>query len=258
MEKARKFSLVKVKSIKIRKIHTAFHSDRRLTVRDVFVTDMTFNFGYVRFVRESIFQDIFQFDFQPDIQNDATRYECQPIGPWFGQWSLCSAKPQHGHIEGHSNALEVRQEHSENHAIHEDGVSRQVSCCCYCICNRLMMHLSSNFRYARAERDLKKARPFGEGVKVFFEQAAIEAPKDGKELLIAMTSDRGLCGAVHTGVARSIRNDLLARQGSTENTKIVCVGDKSRAILQRLFADKLVFVASEVSAYNRCIFRARN
>lgn len=56
----------------------------------------------------------------------------------------------------------------------------------------------------------------------------------------------GLCGAAHTGIARTIRNDLQARQESTENTKIICVGDKSRAILQRLFADKFVFVANEV------------
>lgn len=56
----------------------------------------------------------------------------------------------------------------------------------------------------------------------------------------------GLCGAVHTGVARSIRNDLNSRTESTENTKIACVGDKSRAILQRLFADKIVFVANEI------------
>lgn len=56
----------------------------------------------------------------------------------------------------------------------------------------------------------------------------------------------GLCGAIHTGVARTIRNDLLARTGSTENTKIACIGDKSRAILQRMFADKFVFVANEL------------
>lgn len=56
----------------------------------------------------------------------------------------------------------------------------------------------------------------------------------------------GLCGAVHTGVARTIRNDLQARTESTENTRIACVGDKSRAILQRLFADKFVFVANEI------------
>lgn len=56
----------------------------------------------------------------------------------------------------------------------------------------------------------------------------------------------GLCGAVHTGVARAIRNDLHGRTGSTENTKIACVGDKSRAILQRMFADKFIFVANEI------------
>lgn len=56
----------------------------------------------------------------------------------------------------------------------------------------------------------------------------------------------GLCGAIHTGVARSIRNDLQARTDNTELTKIACVGDKSRAILQRLFADKFIFVASEI------------
>lgn len=47
-------------------------------------------------------------------------------------------------------------------------------------------------------------------------------------------------------MARSIRNDLQARTESTENTKIACVGDKSRAILQRLFADKFIFVGNEV------------
>lgn len=55
-----------------------------------------------------------------------------------------------------------------------------------------------------------------------------------------------MCGAVHTGVARTIRNDLQSRTESIENTKIACVGDKSRAILQRLFADKFVFVANEL------------
>ncbi|XP_055314110.1 ATP synthase subunit gamma, mitochondrial-like [Sitodiplosis mosellana] len=109
------------------------------------------------------------------------------------------------------------------------------------------MKMVSAAKYARAERDLKQARPFGEGAKKFYEVAEVKAPTDNaKELLVAITSDRGLCGAVHTGVARSIRNDLQSRTGSTENTKIACVGDKSRAILQRLFADKFVFVANEI------------
>lgn len=47
-------------------------------------------------------------------------------------------------------------------------------------------------RYARAERDLKQARPFGEGAKKFYEAADIKpAPDNNKELVVAMTSDRG-------------------------------------------------------------------
>ncbi|KAJ6641594.1 ATP synthase subunit gamma, mitochondrial [Pseudolycoriella hygida] len=108
------------------------------------------------------------------------------------------------------------------------------------------MKMVSAAKYARAERELKQARPYGEGAKSFYEVADIQAnPEDKKELYIAMTSDRGLCGAVHTGVARQIRNELNAK-ADTENSKIICVGDKSRAVLQRGFSNKFIFVANEV------------
>lgn len=45
-----------------------------------------------------------------------------------------------------------------------------------------------------------------------------------------MSSDRGLCGGIHSSVAKAIRTDI---QSNLENTKIVCVGDKSRSILSR-------------------------
>lgn len=90
------------------------------------------------------------------------------------------------------------------------------------------------------------ARPYGYGAQRFYEATDMAAPtEEPKELFIAMTSDRGLCGAIHTGVARHIRNTLQARE-SDKNAKIVCVGDKSRAILQRLYADKFIFVANQL------------
>lgn len=49
------------------------------------------------------------------------------------------------------------------------------------------------YRYARAERDLKQARPYGEGATQFYSVGEFEAPKEnGKELLVAITSDRGI------------------------------------------------------------------
>lgn len=62
----------------------------------------------------------------------------------------------------------------------------------------------------------------------------------------------GLCGAIHSGVARQIRAELAA----DPSIKVICVGDKNRAILQRMFAKNILMVASEVSLKFLIIFFA--
>lgn len=106
------------------------------------------------------------------------------------------------------------------------------------------MKMVSAAKYSRAERELRQARPYGEGSAVFYEKLKPEVSEEQpKKLIIAVTSDRGLCGAVHTTVARQIRNEL---QEKGENIQVVCIGDKSRAILQRLYGKNIVLVANEV------------
>ncbi|KAH9635718.1 hypothetical protein HF086_011108 [Spodoptera exigua] len=54
------------------------------------------------------------------------------------------------------------------------------------------MKMVSAAKYTRAERDLKAARPYGEGAVQFYERAEVAPPEDDpKQLYIAMTSDRG-------------------------------------------------------------------
>jgi len=56
------------------------------------------------------------------------------------------------------------------------------------------MKMVSAAKYSRAERELKQARPYGEGSKQFYEKAEISAPEkteESKKLYIAMSSDRG-------------------------------------------------------------------
>merc|ERR1711983_181170 len=111
------------------------------------------------------------------------------------------------------------------------------------------MKMVSAAKYARAERDLKAARPYGTGAQAFYEQAKVEeaeaAPEGGKTLYVALTSDRGLCGGVHSSICKTIRNELLEKS-SLENVGIICVGDKSRAQLGRLFAKNILCVGSEI------------
>jgi len=107
------------------------------------------------------------------------------------------------------------------------------------------MKMVSAAKYTRAERDLKAARPYGIGAQQFFEKTEIQPDEkaEPKKLLIAMTSDRGLCGAVHTGVARFVRGELLK---DDSNIKVICVGDKSRSILARLYGKNILMVANEI------------
>ncbi|XP_065352217.1 ATP synthase subunit gamma, mitochondrial [Cloeon dipterum] len=107
------------------------------------------------------------------------------------------------------------------------------------------MKMVSAAKYAKAERELKMARPLGEGAKAFYDKAEV-APEENKpqRLIVAVTSDRGLCGAVHTSVVRQIRNELS--EPGAENIKVVCVGDKSRAILQRLHGKHILFACKEL------------
>merc|ERR1712018_438628 len=114
------------------------------------------------------------------------------------------------------------------------------------------MKMESAAKYARAERDLKSARPYGTGAQAFYEQAKVgekpdEAPAatGGKELYEALTSDRGLCGGVPSSICKTIRNELLEKP-SLDNVGIICVGDKSRAQLGRLFKDQILSVGSEI------------
>lgn len=65
-------------------------------------------------------------------------------------------------------------------------------------------------RYSRAERDLKGARPYGVGATKFFAVAEIEPPKENpKELLIAMTSDRGNHLISFTNSNQNINEDFF-------------------------------------------------
>lgn len=103
------------------------------------------------------------------------------------------------------------------------------------------MKMVSAAKYARADRDLRQARPYGEGTKAFYEVADIKAPEGKpKTLIIAISSDRGLCGAIHSSVARHIRTMMHEDAHLAENARIICVGDKVRAILQRLFPENII------------------
>uniref|UniRef100_A0A8R1HX16 ATP synthase subunit gamma n=1 Tax=Caenorhabditis japonica TaxID=281687 RepID=A0A8R1HX16_CAEJA len=93
------------------------------------------------------------------------------------------------------------------------------------------------------------ARAYGVGAKTFFdnidpnvEGAQKEEPT--KQVLVLVTSDRGLCGAVHTSIVKEAKN-ILNNVGN-KDVRVVAIGDKARVGLQRLYGKSLLVSGNEI------------
>ena len=68
------------------------------------------------------------------------------------------------------------------------------------------MKMVSAAKYARAERALKEVRTNGKASEALLTKGNLTLnATDDKQLIIGISSDRGLCGGIHSGVAKQIK-----------------------------------------------------
>merc|ERR1712168_1169715 len=69
------------------------------------------------------------------------------------------------------------------------------------------MKIVSAAKFNKAERELKAARPYGEGASAFYDAAEVtQDEKKPVHLVVTMSSDRGLCGGIHSYIMKAIRS----------------------------------------------------
>ncbi|CAK6949946.1 ATP synthase subunit gamma%2C mitochondrial isoform X2 [Scomber scombrus] len=110
------------------------------------------------------------------------------------------------------------------------------------------MKMVAAAKYARAERQLKPARVYGTGALALYEKAEIKAPEDktAKHLIVGVTSDRGLCGAIHSGIAKAIKLEIGNLTAAGKEVMVVNVGDKLRGILHRTHGKHIMLNCKEI------------
>ncbi|XP_032629217.1 ATP synthase F(1) complex subunit gamma, mitochondrial isoform X4 [Chelonoidis abingdonii] len=109
------------------------------------------------------------------------------------------------------------------------------------------MKMVAAAKYARAERELKPARVYGVGSLALYEKAEIKVAEDKKKhLIIGVSSDRGLCGAIHTSVAKAIKTEISTLSDAGKEVMVVGVGDKLRGLLQRTHSNHFLVTFKEV------------
>ncbi|GCE99690.1 atp3 gamma subunit of the F1 sector of mitochondrial F1F0 ATP synthase [Zygosaccharomyces mellis] len=104
------------------------------------------------------------------------------------------------------------------------------------------MKIVASTRLSRAERAKVTAKKFDEADSAFYSNAetkkveeAETSAKDKGELVVAVSSDKGLCGSIHSALAKKIRSHLA----ESPNAAVVTVGDKMRTQLMRTHPDNV-------------------
>lgn len=115
------------------------------------------------------------------------------------------------------------------------------------------MKMVAGAKLRRATERATAARPYAVGMESMLANLALastgsaDAPKllrgtgsDQVHLLVVMTSDRGLCGAFNSSIARRAKAEISRLQNLGKTVKIFCVGRKGRDNLKRDFAPLIV------------------
>ena len=103
---------------------------------------------------------------------------------------------------------------------------------------------------------LQNGKNFGvNGVDMMFtsdkymKERAPGLTSDPEELLVPITSDKGMCGGINSGIIKAVRN-YVGENGQQKKT-IFCIGDKGTVGLKRPCGDILKIGISEISVpYN--------
>jgi len=89
------------------------------------------------------------------------------------------------------------------------------------------MKIVASTKLARAQRAMTESRSYGETSNKVYETAETAIPEGGKKLVVVCSSDKGLCGGIHSGLSRWVRRQTPG------DFDIVILGEKARAQLGR-------------------------
>ncbi len=108
------------------------------------------------------------------------------------------------------------------------------------------MQMVASSKLRRAQENAEAARPYAERMEGMLRAIAgsvagnDNAPPmlagsgaNERHLLVATTSDRGLCGGFNSSIARAVKERIAVLQAEGKTVKLLCLGRKGRDQLKR-------------------------
>ncbi|KAK9467030.1 ATPase, F1 complex, gamma subunit domain-containing protein [Lipomyces arxii] len=104
------------------------------------------------------------------------------------------------------------------------------------------MKIVASTKLSRAQRAMFESRVYGETSSEVFKKAETVSPTEGKKLIIVSSSDKGLCGGIHSQISKAVR----AKMALEPTADLVILGDKAKTQLARTFASNIVLSFNQV------------
>ncbi|KAJ6005272.1 ATP synthase subunit gamma [Penicillium sp. IBT 35674x] len=104
------------------------------------------------------------------------------------------------------------------------------------------MKVVASTRLTRAQRAMDESRVYGETSNTVFEKAETKPLEDKKTLYVVASSDKGLCGGIHSSLSKATRRMLAA----DPDADLVILGEKGKAQLSRAAPEKILLSFSNV------------
>jgi len=119
------------------------------------------------------------------------------------------------------------------------------------------MKMIASTKLAKAQRAMEAGKQYGLANKELFEHVPSDKPTPNK-LFVVISSDKGLCGGIHSSVSKATRRAIantadspLVGTSANDSTvdsssSIIVVGDKSKAQLQRQLSDNFQMTFNQI------------
>ncbi|KAH9968162.1 ATP synthase F1 gamma [Russula dissimulans] len=108
------------------------------------------------------------------------------------------------------------------------------------------MKMIASSRLARAQRAMQNGKQYGIANSEVFQNAKPEE-ESKRKLFVVISSDKGLCGGIHSSVSKATRRSITTGEnGGSTDSPIVVVGDKSKIQLLRSLSSNLAITFNQI------------
>ena len=115
------------------------------------------------------------------------------------------------------------------------------------------MKMVAASKLRRAQENAESARPYSDKIAKIMSSLAL-GMKDSEvtldlllgnkenstHIIIAVTSDRGLCGGFNSSIVRAVKNKVKELENNNATFKIICIGKKGVDVLKGVFSNNII------------------